>query len=174
MFHCRKAETGRISAPFSGNEQLPEGPSISGDLIPPQSAQQRRPGRPVREIPGSARYEHDKNERIRAAIPHQGARNLSCRCLVLFTPRNKKSKQNRRETTRIRRNSHGIARAIENLRGVRLSLVPCPDQGSVYCKECEVKLKDFPSPESRKRRGRQAASRWSKVWAVAEAMGGAQ
>lgn len=28
------------------------------------------------------------------------------------------------------------------------------NQGSVYCSECETKLKDFPDPESRKRRGR--------------------
>jgi len=27
-------------------------------------------------------------------------------------------------------------------------------QGSVYCKGCETKLQDFPTPESRKRRGR--------------------
>ena len=27
-------------------------------------------------------------------------------------------------------------------------------QQTVYCRECEQKLKDFPSPESRKRRGR--------------------
>ena len=29
-------------------------------------------------------------------------------------------------------------------------------QGSVYCNSCEEKLKDFPTPESRKRRGRPA------------------
>jgi len=45
--------------------------------------------------------------------------------------------------------------------------------GSVYCKECEVKLKDFPSPETRKRRGRPARKVLSKVWAVADATGGA-
>ena len=46
--------------------------------------------------------------------------------------------------------------------------------GGVYCKECEVKLKDFPSPESRKRRGRPCLKPLTKVWAVAEAAGGAQ
>jgi uncharacterized Zn finger protein (UPF0148 family) len=44
-------------------------------------------------------------------------------------------------------------------------------QGSVYCRECEAKLKDFPTPESRKRPGRKTLVR---VWAVAEARGGAQ
>ena len=44
--------------------------------------------------------------------------------------------------------------------------------GSVYCKECETKLKDFPSPESRKRRGRPAGKALVRVWAVAEAAGG--
>ena len=47
-------------------------------------------------------------------------------------------------------------------------------QESVYCKECETKLKDFPSPESRKRRGRPSSKPLAKVWAVAEAAGGAQ
>jgi hypothetical protein len=47
-------------------------------------------------------------------------------------------------------------------------------QGSVYCNGCEAKLKDFPSPESRKRRGRPIGKPLTKVWAVAEAAGGAQ
>ena len=46
--------------------------------------------------------------------------------------------------------------------------------GSVYCLSCETKLKDFPSPESRKRRGRQRSKPLAKVWAVAEVAGGAQ
>ncbi len=47
-------------------------------------------------------------------------------------------------------------------------------QGNVYCKECETKLKNFPSPETRKRRGRPSRKILAKVWAVAEAVGGAQ
>jgi hypothetical protein len=46
-------------------------------------------------------------------------------------------------------------------------------QGSVYCHRCEEKLKDFPTPESRKRRGRPARKTLVRVWAVAEATGGA-
>ena len=46
--------------------------------------------------------------------------------------------------------------------------------GSVYCKECETKLKNFPSPESRKRRGRPVRKQLTRVWAVAAAPGGAQ
>ena len=45
-------------------------------------------------------------------------------------------------------------------------------QGSVYCQSCETKLKDFPSAESRKRRGRPGRKPLANVWAVAEAMGG--
>jgi hypothetical protein len=68
-----------------------------------------------------------KNERIPAAIPHQGARTLSS-CIRYFLTRGYKTlKQGRREKTRTWRFRHGIARAFENLRGVRLSLVPCPD-----------------------------------------------
>jgi hypothetical protein len=47
-------------------------------------------------------------------------------------------------------------------------------QISVYCKQCELKLKDFPSPESRKRRGRPCRKQLPRVWPVAEAAGGAQ
>jgi len=47
-------------------------------------------------------------------------------------------------------------------------------QGTVYCKECEAKLKDFPSPETRKRRGRPSRKTLVNVWAVAESVGGAE
>ena len=47
-------------------------------------------------------------------------------------------------------------------------------QGSVYCKECEAKLRDFPSPESRKRRGRPPRKSPVRVLAMAAAAGGAQ
>jgi hypothetical protein len=40
-------------------------------------------------------------------------------------------------------------------------------QGSVYCHRCEAKLKDFPTPESRKRRGRPGRKVLARVWAVA-------
>jgi hypothetical protein len=46
--------------------------------------------------------------------------------------------------------------------------------GSVYCKRCEVKLEDFPTPESRKRRGRPGRKPHTPAWVMAEAMGGAQ
>lgn len=45
---------------------------------------------------------------------------------------------------------------------------------SVYCKECATKLRNFPSPESRKRRGRHGNKELTRVWAVVEALGGAQ
>jgi len=45
---------------------------------------------------------------------------------------------------------------------------------NVYCKECEIKLKNFPSPESRKRRGRHGKGQLTRIWAVAEALGGAE
>ena len=47
-------------------------------------------------------------------------------------------------------------------------------QRSVYCKECVTKLREFPSAQSRKRRGRPCGKLLAKVWAVAEATGGAQ
>ena len=52
----------------------------------------------------------------------------------------------------------------------------CRAQGheSVYCKSCETKLKSFPSPASRKRRGRPCRKQVTRVWAVSQALGGAQ
>ena len=47
-------------------------------------------------------------------------------------------------------------------------------QGSVYCRECEIKLRAFPSPESRKRPGRPGRKTITRIWAVAEAIGGAR
>jgi hypothetical protein len=46
-------------------------------------------------------------------------------------------------------------------------------QCTVYCQRCEVKLRDFPSPESRKRRGRPARKPRIRVLTAVEAMGGA-
>lgn len=48
------------------------------------------------------------------------------------------------------------------------------NHGSVYCRDCEAKLKDFPSPESRKRRGPRARKMPGRVLAMAEMAGGAQ
>ena len=67
-----------------------------------------------------------KNERAQAAVAHQGKRNLSCRAWS-SSPRGAANRKIRRELARIRRISHGVARAFENLRRVRLSLVPGPD-----------------------------------------------
>ena len=46
--------------------------------------------------------------------------------------------------------------------------------GSVYCKECEAKLRQYPSPESRKRLGRPVRKSVPTIWAVAEMPGGAE
>lgn len=46
----------------------------------------------------------------------------------------------------------------------------------VYCQGCEEKLREFPTPESRKRRGRPARkpvrAEAHPAWAVAQAAGG--
>jgi hypothetical protein len=48
----------------------------------------------------------------------------------------------------------------------------------VYCCNCQVKLKDFPAPETRKRRGRPRRkppiSDLVKEWAASKAAGGAE
>jgi hypothetical protein len=45
---------------------------------------------------------------------------------------------------------------------------------SVYCQRCVTKLRDFPSAESRKRRGRPSKKTLVSVWAVAAEPGGVQ
>jgi uncharacterized Zn finger protein (UPF0148 family) len=47
-------------------------------------------------------------------------------------------------------------------------------QGGVYCHRCEAKLKDFPSPETRKRRGRPCRKVLPRVQAVAAEAGGSR
>jgi uncharacterized Zn finger protein (UPF0148 family) len=47
------------------------------------------------------------------------------------------------------------------------------NKGNIYCRVCEVKLREFPTPESRKRRGRPSSKTLPKVWGVAAAAGGA-
>ena len=60
------------------------------------------------------------HERAQAAIPHQGYKNLSCRAWFSSPRGNTTINRVRRAKNRIRRNRHGTARAIENLRGVRI------------------------------------------------------
>lgn len=48
-------------------------------------------------------------------------------------------------------------------------------EAKIYCRGCEEKLREFPSPESRKRRGRRGRPvTLPKLWGVAAAMEGAQ
>ena len=44
----------------------------------------------------------------------------------------------------------------------------------VYCQQCEVKLKEFPAPETRRRRGRPLRKPVVRAWSWAEATGGAE
>jgi len=70
-----------------------------------------------------------QGESKRLAIPHQGIRTLSSHA-CFSSPRGKMlTKQNRREKEHLRRLRHGVARAIEDLRRVRMSLVPLPNTG---------------------------------------------
>jgi hypothetical protein len=45
-------------------------------------------------------------------------------------------------------------------------------EGKIYCHGCDAKLREFPTPESRKRRGRPGRKTIPRIWAVAA--GGAQ
>jgi uncharacterized Zn finger protein (UPF0148 family) len=47
-------------------------------------------------------------------------------------------------------------------------------QGTVYCQACETKLRDFPTPQSRRRRGRPSRKQIPITWTAAAVLGGAQ
>ncbi len=70
-----------------------------------------------------------ENKRKQAAIPHQDTRNLSCRTWFSSPRGTTCFTKFRREKKRMRRISHGCARAIESLRGVWLPLVQGPNSG---------------------------------------------
>jgi len=51
----------------------------------------------------------------------------------------------------------------------------CQSKEDVYCRHCVTRLRDFPSPQSRKRPGRRPRpAAVARIWAVAEASGGRQ
>jgi uncharacterized Zn finger protein (UPF0148 family) len=47
-------------------------------------------------------------------------------------------------------------------------------EGRVYCKGCTAKLREFPTPQSRRRRGRPSRKPVSLTWTAAAALGGAE
>jgi hypothetical protein len=49
------------------------------------------------------------------------------------------------------------------------------NEESVYCRDCVTRLREFPSPQTRKRPGRRPGQKTvARVWAVAAATGGAR
>ena len=98
-----------------------------GFHIKPQIAQQKRSGEvSERKFQNLRAINMTKNERAQAAIPHQDTRILSCPARP-FLPRGAFNTNSRRDLHHLRRISHGIARAIEGLRGLRLPLVSGPN-----------------------------------------------
>jgi hypothetical protein len=47
-------------------------------------------------------------------------------------------------------------------------------QTTVYCRECEERFREFPSPVERRRGRAPRHHQLSRVWAVADATGGAE
>ncbi len=88
-------------------------------------------GDPERKFQDLRAMSMTKKRESEGGNPPSGRKNPELLCLVLSTPREKRCKEFRRDKMRIRRISHGNARATENLRRVRMSLVPCP--GSRHC-----------------------------------------
>ena len=106
------------------------------------------------------------NKRAQAAIPHQDRRNLSC--LAWFSsPRGTTSTTKlRREMKQARRIGHGNARAIEDLRGVRLSLVPFPNSRKCVLQGVCNKAERFSNA------GEPQAARTAKPQTARQSLGG--
>ncbi len=126
------------------------------------------------KIPGSARYKHDKKRESEGGNPPSGHENPELPCLVLFTPRDNSYKKIRREKTRTRRIVMELRVQLKICEGCGCLWYRAQTVGTVYCRGCEVKLKDFPSPESRKRRGRPGRKPHITDMESGEALGGAQ
>ena len=118
---------GRHWRPFQTvNEGIRRGSPILFVHVPATARQRRMGTTRARKFQDLRVTNMTKNERAPAAIPHQDMRNLRSPAW-LSVPRGAQNNRGRRELLQTRRNRHGFARAIENLRGVRLSLVPRPD-----------------------------------------------
>ena len=96
-------------------------------ITSPKDAQQRRPGRPMRNFQDLRVMSMTKTRECRRQSPNQGTRILSCGIWFSLPRGNEVNKKVRREIEVSRRSIDGIARAIESLRGVRMSLVPRPN-----------------------------------------------
>ena len=84
---------------------------------------------PVAGIPESARLQHDDQSQTASSnhqIGHQNPRLLNCGLLPRRTTSTKKV---RWAGPIMEKRSHGIARAIESMRRMRLPLVTCPEPG---------------------------------------------
>ena len=128
--HNRATVKGVVSPASAVHEQLPElSRSAPGYLSLIQTADKGDWGKPGRKFLDLRAVSMTINERIRVASLHQNDRNLS-RSARSSAPHRTKSKiKICWEKAGIRRSSHGIARVLEDLRRVRLSLVPCPEPG---------------------------------------------
>ena len=92
-------------------------------------ASQRRTS-PVMRIPRDLRAMETRKKERRWAISSRGTREIGVASPALLSPRRLDlSKTCRREKNERWRVGHGVARAIEDLRGVRLSLVPRSESG---------------------------------------------
>ena len=89
------------------------------------------------------------------AIPNQNIRNLSCSAR-LFSPCQQAESADSWREKKERRNRHGSARAIEDLRRVRQFVVPRPVGRVCLLQELYGEIKRFPHPAE------QAAERASE------------
>jgi|ERR1035441_9186730 hypothetical protein len=107
------------------------------------------------------------------AIPHQGARTLNRRVWFLFARLKLTSKLNGRGSRPTGELVMDLSVQIKICEGCGCLWYRAQYHTRVHCFGCETRLKDFPTPESRKRRGRPARKAIVKGWAMAETVGGA-
>jgi hypothetical protein len=82
--------------------------------------------KPIRELQDLRAMVMTKKRESTGGNPPSGQQEPEMLVLAPFTPRKNRSNKFRREKKQMGRVSHGSTRAIEGLRGLRLSLVPQP------------------------------------------------
>ena len=113
------------------------------------------------------------NERAQAAIPHQDTRNLSCSPGSLH-PAEQTARNPSGDETNYGESVMEMRVQLKVCEGCGCLWYRAQTQGSVYCKECETRLRNFPAPESRKRRGRPEPNRSPGFGRWPRTTGGAQ
>lgn len=131
---------------------------------------------PVEPIPDSAR-DHRDDIHSSSICGNRKRRQQNRRrdCLAPFTPPDRRQQTERAgESDFLGKSVMEVCVQLKICEGCGCLWYRAQALGTVYCSRCKTELEKFPSPESRKRRGRPVTKRFLNIWAVAAETGGAQ